>query len=107
MLAELELERARAEKRCFADALAADEDVRVRRRDELQPNNDAAYLIGGVVLPELRGRGVYRALVRARLEAVRGRLSLATTHAREATSAPILERLGFRTAFRYSVLTAP
>jgi hypothetical protein len=30
-------------------------------------------------------------------------IAIATTHAREATSAPILERLGFRTAFRYTV----
>jgi GNAT superfamily N-acetyltransferase len=64
----------------------------------------SAYLIGGVVLPEMRGRGLYRALVGARLAhaAARG-YTLVTTHAREATSAPILERLGFATEYRYTM----
>lgn len=62
----------------------------------------SAYLIGGVVLPRFRGRGLYRALVRARLVDARARgLVLATSHAREATSAPILERLGFTTVCRF------
>jgi GNAT superfamily N-acetyltransferase len=62
----------------------------------------SAYLLGGVVLPELRGRGLYRALVLARLGHARARgITLATTHARDATSAPILERLGFATVCRY------
>lgn len=58
---------------------------------------DFAYLTGGVVLPAFRGRGVYRALVRARLD-LAGGLPVGT-QAREATSAPILERLGFATVF--------
>lgn len=58
----------------------------------------SAYLIGGVVLPAHRGRGLYRDLVHARLAHARARgLMLATSHARESTSAPILERLGFET----------
>jgi GNAT superfamily N-acetyltransferase len=62
----------------------------------------SAYLIGGVVLPAHRGRGLYRALVAARLAHARARgLPLATSHAREATSAPILERMGFATVCRY------
>ena len=58
----------------------------------------SAYLMGGVVLPAFRGRGLYRALVSARLRhaAARG-LPLATTHAMAETSAPILARLGFET----------
>lgn len=62
----------------------------------------SAHLLGGVVLPEHRGRGVYRALVQARLAhaAARG-LALATTHARESTSAPVLEHLGFTTICRF------
>lgn len=58
----------------------------------------SAFLIGAVVLPEHRSRGVYRALLAARLRhaAARG-LSLVSTHARTATSAPILRRLGFVT----------
>lgn len=61
----------------------------------------AGYLVGGNVLPAFRGRGVYRALLDARLERLRERgVTLATTQAREATSAPILERLGFQTLFR-------
>lgn len=61
----------------------------------------SAYLTGAVVLPEFRGRGLYRALIEARLEAARaaGR-ALATTHARP-TSAPLLERLGFEVLARY------
>jgi GNAT superfamily N-acetyltransferase len=64
----------------------------------------SAYLIGGVVLPAHRGRGLYRALVRARLDdaAARG-YTLATTLAREKTSAPILERLGFETACHFTM----
>ncbi len=59
------------------------------------------YLLGGAVDPAVRGRGVYRMLVRARLaELHSGGIRLAVTHAREATSAPILERLGFETAYR-------
>ncbi len=62
----------------------------------------SAHLIGGVVLPAFRGKGVYRALVAARLAHahVHG-LALATSHAREASSAPILERLGFATICRF------
>jgi GNAT superfamily N-acetyltransferase len=62
---------------------------------------DYAYLVGAQVLPEFRGRGIYRALVAARLAFLtRHGISLAVTHAREATSAPILDRLGFETVFR-------
>jgi len=62
----------------------------------------SVYLIGGVVLPRFRGRGLYRALVHARLLDAQARgISLATSHAREVTSAPILERLGFETICRF------
>jgi GNAT superfamily N-acetyltransferase len=61
----------------------------------LQPRS--AYLMGAVVLPELRGRGLYRALVASRLQhAGRHGCTLATSHARASTSHPILARLGFR-----------
>ncbi|MFO7566003.1 MAG: GNAT family N-acetyltransferase [Enhygromyxa sp.] len=55
------------------------------------------FLQGGVVLPEFRGRGLYRALVAARLRyaATRG-LGLVTVHADCSTSAPLLEHFGFR-----------
>jgi GNAT superfamily N-acetyltransferase len=64
------------------------------------------YLVGAVVLPAFRGRGLYRALILARLQwaAERG-LRLATTQAREESSAPILEALGFRTLCRFPVFT--
>jgi len=63
----------------------------------------SAYLIGAVVLPEHRKRGVYRALTDARLAdaAALGR-ALATTHARAATSAPLLERRGFQRVCRFA-----
>lgn len=56
----------------------------------------SAFFMGGVVLPEFRGRGAYRALLAARLShaAARG-IPLVTTHARRTTSAPILAALGF------------
>jgi len=64
----------------------------------------SAFLRGGVVLSAARGRGVYRALVAARLAHARSLgIPLATTHAREATSAPILEHLGFETVFRFAM----
>lgn len=58
----------------------------------------SAYLLGAVVHERFRGRGVYRALVEARLAdaAARG-ITLATTHAMAKTSAPMLVRFGFRT----------
>ncbi|HEU4408152.1 MAG TPA: GNAT family N-acetyltransferase [Polyangiaceae bacterium] len=64
----------------------------------------SAYLLGGVVLPRFRGRGLYRALVGARLADARARgLALATSHAREETSAPLLETMGFETVCRFPV----
>ncbi|WP_266215347.1 GNAT family N-acetyltransferase [Paraliomyxa miuraensis] len=68
----------------------------------------SAYLMGAVVLPEARGRGLYRALVAARAElAVARGIRLLTTHARSTTSAPILMRLGFSEVCRFTVLTEP
>jgi GNAT superfamily N-acetyltransferase len=53
-------------------------------------------LSGGVTVPEARGRGAYRALVRARWdEAVRLGTPLLVVHAEEA-SRRVLERIGFR-----------
>ena len=56
-----------------------------------------AIINGGSVRPKFRGRGVYRALVAARLEIARsaGVSGLAVWGG--AMSAPILERLGFQT----------
>lgn len=62
---------------------------------------DYAYLVATQVLAAARGRGAYRALVAARLAFLRERgIGYAVTHARDATSAPILERLGFERLFR-------
>src|SRR5262249_23948322 len=56
----------------------------------------SAYLVGGVTLPRFRRRGLYHALVGARLRpaAERG-LALATSLAIADTSAPILAQMGF------------
>jgi len=60
-----------------------------------------AYLAGGNVLARYRGRGIYRALTDHRLAHIRALgIPLAVTQAREATSAPILEALGFATVYR-------
>ena len=60
------------------------------------PSDRGVFLIGGSTAPWARGRGVYRALVRARWEyaVARGTPAL-VTQADPATSYPILRRLGF------------
>ena len=56
---------------------------------------DGVALMGGAVLPELRGRGAYRALVRARWEhAVARGTPLLVVQAGD-RSAPVLDGLGF------------
>jgi GNAT superfamily N-acetyltransferase len=61
------------------------------------------YLLGGVVLPRFRRRGVYRELVAARARVAQSLgLPLLTTHAMMDTSAPLLAALGFDTWFRFS-----
>jgi GNAT superfamily N-acetyltransferase len=56
----------------------------------------SVYLLGGVTRERFRRRGLYRALVAARLADARARgIPLATSNARAETSAPILARLGF------------
>jgi GNAT superfamily N-acetyltransferase len=67
-------------------------------------NAAGLYLGGGNVLPAARGRGVYRALVRARWDAAvaRGTPVLVTNAGQ--MSRPILERLGFRTVCEIQAL---
>jgi GNAT superfamily N-acetyltransferase len=66
----------------------------------------SAYLIGGVVLPRFRRRGVYHAMVAHRLDAARARgIGLATSRAQATTSAPLLERLGFTTVCAFTSYT--
>lgn len=68
----------------------------------------SVYLVGGSVLERHRGRGIYRALLDERLRhASELGYTLATTQAREATSAPILDRLGFETLYRSRVYKWP
>jgi GNAT superfamily N-acetyltransferase len=64
-------------------------------RAEFPPARSFAALWGGGTIPEYRGRGIYRALVRVRAEEARKRgYPYLRVDARE-TSRPILERLGF------------
>lgn len=65
-------------------------------RLELPPKRPFASLWGGGTVPEARRRGVYRALVaaRANLAADLG-YRFVTVDARDSTSRPILERMGF------------
>jgi GNAT superfamily N-acetyltransferase len=66
----------------------------------------SVYLLGGVVLPAFRQRGLYRALVTARLGYAAGRgIPFATSHASANTSAPLLARLGFETLCRFQVFS--
>lgn len=55
----------------------------------------AGVLMGGSVAPWARGRGVYRALVRARWEATVARGTPCLVTSAGAMSAPVLARLGF------------
>jgi len=64
-------------------------------------------LVFGGVLAEARGRGAYRALVRARWDdAVAARQPALVVHA-GAMSRPILERLGFHAVAEQEVLLDP
>jgi GNAT superfamily N-acetyltransferase len=63
----------------------------------LAPFEDGAHFSGAVVLPEFRRRGVYRALIDARMRTVRSRgAKFVTNLCRASTSAPICRKLGFR-----------
>lgn len=64
----------------------------------------SAYLVGGNILPKYRGRGFYKALVKKRLDLIKNHgIPLATTGARDHTSAPILEKFGFKTVYRSEI----
>lgn len=68
----------------------------------------AAYQMGALVLPSHRGLAIYQALVATRIADAASRgLSLATSQARAATSAPILEKLGFETICRFPSFMSP
>jgi hypothetical protein len=58
---------------------------------------NAALLVGGSTRADMRGRGVYRALVRARWDDAVVRETQALTVSAGRMSRPILERLGFMT----------
>lgn len=61
-------------------------------------------LAGGVTLVEYRGRGAYRALVRARWDAAQRVGAPALVTQAQAASRPILARLGFRSTVAIKVL---
>ena len=58
---------------------------------------NAAFMVGGSVRADQRGRGAYRALVRARWDAAIERGTPALTVTAGAMSGPVLDRLGFAT----------
>jgi GNAT superfamily N-acetyltransferase len=65
-------------------------------RVEFESGRSFAGLFGGGTVPPLRGRGIYKELVRARLEWARDHgARWAFVEAVDTTSRPILERLGF------------
>lgn len=76
-------------------------------RLEAAPGGRFGALFGGGVAAAHRGRGLYRALVRARAEEARGLgLRYLTTEARD-TSRPILERMGFAVLARETTWSLP
>ena len=69
---------------------------------------DYGYLVGTQVLGHARSRGAYRGLVAARLRLLAERgIGYAVTQARVATSAPMLEKLGFETLFTSRCYLSP
>ena len=60
------------------------------------PTPYGLLLYGGATLPSARGRGAYRALLRARWDEATGRGAPVLLTQAGALSRPILERLGFR-----------
>ncbi|HEX4527558.1 MAG TPA: GNAT family N-acetyltransferase [Gaiellaceae bacterium] len=108
----------RVVERVFGMPPVTDDDLRARYDEYRHPDNPgrgfsalidgrivgtsyAAFgdagvnLFGGSVLPEARGRGVYRALVQARWKAASDRGTPALTVQASRMSRPICERLGF------------
>ncbi len=65
----------------------------------------AAFMVGGSVRADRRGRGAYRALVRARWDAAVEHGTPALTVTAGAMSGPVLDRLGFVTVGRGDVLS--
>ena len=66
------------------------------------------YLAGGATLPEARGYGCYRALIRARWDDAVSRGTPGLVVGAQETSRPILERCGFvRVATMYELETDP
>jgi GNAT superfamily N-acetyltransferase len=67
----------------------------------------ATIMVGGAVVPDARGRGVYRALVRARWEdSLQAGIAALCVQAR-VTSRPILESIGFEPTGEVEVLLDP
>ena len=68
----------------------------------------SVYLLGGVVLPRFRRRGVHRALTQRRLQDARDRgVELATTRAMAHTSAPLLAAQGWDSWFEFGSWAPP
>jgi GNAT superfamily N-acetyltransferase len=65
---------------------------------DVQPELPVIRIAGGATDPVYRGKGLYKALVKARLEAARKwDKAYLVVQAKVHTSAPILQKLGFRT----------
>lgn len=63
-----------------------------------------SLLVSGGVVPQARGRGVYRALVRARWDDAAARGATALLVYAGAMSRPVLERVGFQPLFDIEIL---
>jgi GNAT superfamily N-acetyltransferase len=70
----------------------------------LSLKDDFAHFDGAAVEEELRGRGIYRAMVLERMRVLRERgIRLVTNHCVSTTSAPICAGLGFRLVCTFEV----
>lgn len=66
---------------------------------EMDKKGSYAILDGAAVLPEYRGKGIYRNMVAARIDdAAESNIKYLIIHAMKSTSAPICEKAGFKKA---------
>lgn len=57
--------------------------------------SDYAYLVGAVVLPRFRKKGIYKSLLAHRVQLIKKKGLAIVNHCLENTSAPICLKLGF------------
>lgn len=71
---------------------------------EMDKEQSYAILDGAAVLPEYRGKGIYKNMVAARMDdAVKSNIKYLIIHAMKSTSAPVCEKIGFKRACELNI----